>query len=69
MTSAAPAMPRTAIKPFYFNTSAHLLRITHQKANTLSEFLDGLKECPEASIFQHTFRTLEEQDSVSERSQ
>jgi hypothetical protein len=27
------------VKPFYFNTSAHLLRITTQKANTLAELL------------------------------
>lgn len=62
----APAAPRTAVKPFYFNTSAHLLRITRQKANNLSEFLGALRECPEASIFQHTFRTLEEHHFIRE---
>jgi hypothetical protein len=65
-TAAAPALPRTAVKPFYFNTSAHLLRITRQKANTLSEFLDGLRECPDGSIFQHTYRTLEEHHFIRE---
>jgi len=47
-------------KPFYFNTSEHLLRIGRQKATTLSEFLQCLRTCPEDSIFQHTFRTLQE---------
>jgi len=47
-------------KPFYFNTSEHLLRIGRQKATTLSELLQALQTCPEDSIFQHTFRTLQE---------
>lgn len=47
-------------KPFYFNTSEHLLRIGRQSAATLGELLQALKSCPEDSIFQHTFRTLQE---------
>ena len=47
-------------KPFYFNTSEHLPRIGRQRANHLSELLVGLKTCPDDSIFQHTFRTLQE---------
>ncbi len=67
MSSAiAPSHPRTEVKPFYFNTSAHLLRITPQKATTLSEFLDALRECPDGSIFQHSFRTLEEHHFIRE---
>lgn len=58
--AAAPTVQRTPARPFYFNTSAHLLRITRQKANSLPEFLEALRECPEDSIFQHTFRTLQE---------
>jgi len=66
-TSAiAPTQPRAAVKAFYFNTSAHLLRITRQKAGTLGEFLDALRECPEGSIFQHTFRTLQEHHFIRE---
>jgi hypothetical protein len=61
-----PAQVRTPAKPFYFNTSAHLLRITRQKATTLSEFLDALRECPEGSIFQHSFRTLQEHHFIRE---
>jgi hypothetical protein len=66
-TSAiAPNLPHTAAKPFYFNTSAHLLRITRQKAGTLAEFLDALRECPDGSIFQHSFRTLQEHHFIRE---
>jgi uncharacterized protein DUF5752 len=47
-------------KPFYFNTSENLLRIGRQKASNLSELWQGLQTCPDDSIFQHTFRTLQE---------
>ena len=47
-------------KPFYFNTSEHLLRIGRQKATTLCELWQALQTCPDDSIFQHTFRTLQE---------
>jgi len=57
--TAKPSVRRPG-KPFYFNTSEHLLRIGRQKACTLSELLDALHTCPDDSIFQHTFRTLQE---------
>lgn len=57
---------RTPAKPFYFNTSAHLLRITTHKANILADFLGALRKCPEDSIFQHTFRTLQEHHFIRE---
>src|SRR5271169_6973068 len=60
MSAAATTLERIPVKPFYFNTSAHLLRITKHKATTLPDLLDALRECPEDSIFQHTLRTLEE---------
>jgi hypothetical protein len=47
-------------KPFYFNTSEHLVRIGRQKATTLAELWQALQTCPDDSIFQHTFRTLQE---------
>jgi hypothetical protein len=59
-------LPRTPVEPFYFNTSAHLLRITTQKANTLAEFLDALRVCPDGSIFQHTFPALQEHHFIRE---
>jgi hypothetical protein len=51
---------RTPDRPFYFNTSESLVRIGRHKASTLSELLQALHECPDGSIFQHTFRTLQE---------
>jgi hypothetical protein len=65
-TTARLPLLRTPVKPFYFSTSAHLLRITTQKANTLSELLDALRVCPDDSIFQHTFRTLQELHFIRE---
>ena len=59
-------LPRTPVKPFYFNTSAHLLRITTLKASTLAELLDAFRSCPDDSIFQHTFRTLQEHHFIRE---
>ncbi len=66
MTTAQAPQLRTPVKPFYFNTSAHLLRITTQKANTLAEFLAALRICPDDSIFEHTFRTLQEHHFIRE---
>jgi hypothetical protein len=67
MTAATTAIVhRDPAKPFYFNTSAHLPRITRYKASTLAEFLDALRECPEDSIFHHTFQTLEEHHFIPE---
>ena len=51
---------RKPAKPFYFNTSEHLLRIGRERAINLSELLEALETCPEDSVFQHTFRTLQE---------
>lgn len=47
-------------KPFYFNTSEHLLRIGREKATNLAGMLEALRRCPPESVFQHTFRTLQE---------
>jgi hypothetical protein len=59
-TIAGKPVLRKPQKPFYFNTSEHLLRIGRQRANTLCELLSALQTCPDDSIFQHTFRTLQE---------
>jgi hypothetical protein len=61
-----PEIVHTPKCPFYFNTSAHLLRITRQKAANLQELLQGVRECPDDSIFQHTFRTLQEHHFIRE---
>lgn len=44
--------------PFEFFTVAYLTRIGNQCARTLNEFLKGLEQCSDASIFHHTFQTL-----------
>lgn len=66
MTDPTPTPRHTPAKPFYFNTSAHLLRITRYRASTLAELRDALRECPEDSIFQHSFRTLQEHHFIRE---
>lgn len=62
----ATSLPHRPLKPFYFNTSDHLLRITGLKAGTLAELLAGLRSCSDDSIFQHTFRTLQEHHFIRE---
>src|SRR5882762_9388927 len=65
-TATVPEILHSPRRPFYFNTSAHLLRITRQKASNLSELLRAVRECSEDSIFQHTFRTLQEHHFIRE---
>ncbi len=60
-----PAM-RWARAPFYFNSASHLLRIGRQRAGTLNELAEALHTCPDDSIFQHTFRTLQEHHFIRE---
>ncbi len=63
----APAADlRWARAPFYFNSAAHLLRIGREQANNLGELLAGLRTCPDDSIFQHTFQTLQEHHFIRE---
>jgi hypothetical protein len=57
---------RPASAAFYFNSSAHLLRIGREQASNLGELLQALRTCPEESIFQHTFRTLQEHHFIRE---
>ena len=66
-TAQLPAPPvRWARAPFYFNSAAHLLRIEREKATTLGELLAALRAVPSESIFQHTFRTLQEHHFIRE---
>ena len=60
------AMSRQAQSPFRFSSYAHLLRIGGERATTLGELLQGLRTCPEESIFQHTFRTLQDHHYIRE---
>ena len=68
MSTSQAANPgvHPAQAPFYFKSSAHLLRIGRDHASTLGEFLEALRSCPEDSIFQHTFRTLQEHHFIRE---
>ena len=68
--ATAPQLPPTrqrwAGSPFYFNSASHLLRIGREKASSLQELLDAIRTCPDTSIFQHTFQTLEEHHYIRE---
>lgn len=67
MSASSPAVHLgDARRPFYFNSSAHLLRIGRERAASLWELLQALRTCPDDSIFQHTFRTLEEHHFIPE---
>jgi hypothetical protein len=66
-TAQVPSLvDRWARAPFYFNSAEHLLRIGRERATTLAEFLDGVHACPNDSIFQHTFQTLQEHHFIRE---
>jgi uncharacterized protein DUF5752 len=66
-TLQAPSiLERWARAPFYFNSAAHLLRIGRERATNLTELLESLRTCPNDSIFQHTFQTLQEHHFIRE---
>jgi Family of unknown function (DUF5752) len=52
--------------PFEFKSAAHLLFIERQRACNIDELGEALASCSEESIFQHTFRTLEEHHFIKE---
>jgi hypothetical protein len=56
----------TAETPFEFFTVSYLTRIGNQSACTLTEFLTGLRQCSDASIFHHTFQTLNSHHFLTE---
>jgi hypothetical protein len=60
VSQSLPSRQRTARAPFYFNSGTHLMRIGRERASNLQELLEAVRTCPDASIFQHTFQTLEE---------
>jgi hypothetical protein len=64
--TATPNANREARSPFHLNSGAYLLRIERERAANLGELLDALRTCPEDSIFQHTFRTLQEHHFIRE---
>lgn len=60
------SQPLQATTPFEFKSAAHLLFIEREQAGKVDELLEALRACPEESIFQHTFRTLEEHHFIKE---
>jgi hypothetical protein len=66
MTASSATTAREARSPFHFNSAAYLLRIGRERASTLAELLEALRTCPDDSIFQHTFRTLQEHHFIRE---
>jgi hypothetical protein len=56
---SAPIEARRAKSPFQFVAASYLTRIGSQKATCLGELAQGLRTCPEDSIFHHTFQSLE----------
>ena len=66
-THTTPAgVLRQAHTPFHFNSAAHLLRIGREQALNLNELLEAMRSCPDESIFQHTFRTLQEHHFIQQ---
>jgi hypothetical protein len=66
-TLQAPSIvERWARAPFYFNSAAHLLRIGRERSSNRQELLESLRSCPNDSIFQHTFQTLQEHHFIRE---
>jgi hypothetical protein len=56
----------TTLTPFEFKSAAHLMRIERERASTIGDLRQALQTCPESSIFQHTFRTLQEHHFIRE---
>jgi hypothetical protein len=56
---------RQAKQPFQFVSASYLIRITRDRAMTLEDLARILHSCSDASIFHHTFQSLERQHYVS----
>src|SRR5271154_415422 len=53
-------------QPFQFMTAAYLTRVENYRAHTLAEFDDALGEASDASVFYHTFQTLNQHHFLTE---
>jgi len=54
-----PIETKRAEKPFQFMAASYLIRIGAEHVRTLGEFSKTLRACPDASIFYHTFQSIE----------
>ncbi|MCL6565409.1 MAG: DUF5752 family protein [Acidobacteriia bacterium] len=57
--ATSSARSRRATEPFQFVAASYLIRIGRQRATNLGELARHLRTCPDASIFYHTFQSLE----------
>lgn len=57
---------KVADKPFQFYTASYLTRINSLRASCLEELRAGLARCSDASIFYHTFQSLERHHFLTE---
>ncbi len=57
---------KKAEHPFQFVTVSYLTRIENQKATNLVELREGMSKCSDASIFYHTFQSLERHHFLKE---
>ena len=57
---------KTAEHPFQFVTGTYLTRIGNQCAGNLRELSAGLEACSDASVFYHTFQSLERHHFITE---
>lgn len=62
---SSPVEIKRAKKPFQFVAASHLIRVGLEIAHTLGEFSQSLRTCSDASIFNHTFQSLEAHHYVS----
>jgi Family of unknown function (DUF5752) len=58
-TMAVSLEAKRADQPFQFMAASYLIRIGAQPVQTLGELAKSLRTCPQASIFYHTFQSLE----------
>ena len=57
---------KTASEPFRFQTASYITRVGNHKASDLAQFLEGLKQCSEASIFYHAYQSLRRHHFLTE---
>jgi len=52
--------------PFQFSTASYLTKVRVEKAINLAELLQGIDTCSDASIFYHTFQSLDRHHFLTE---
>lgn len=57
---------KVAKSPFQFCAASSLIRVTGLQADSLGDFLENMRNCSDASIFNHTFQSMEEHHFLTE---